>query len=462
MANPTLQLIRDALRGADQDYTGLPLRRAIVLLSIPMVLEMVMESLFAVVDVFFVSRLGNHAVAAVGLTESVMMLIYSLSMGLSLAATAMVARRIGEGKRDEAALAAMQTIWLSVGLSLLLGVLGYMGAPWILALMGGDAQLIEEGQQYTRILFAGNITIILLFLLNAVFRGAGDAALAMRSLWLANGINILLDPLLIFGWGPLPAMGIEGAAVASVIGRGTGVLYQLYHLFGGQQVIRLGRRHVVVLWDVLRRLVVVGVQGAGQFLIATISWIFLIRVVADFGSEALAGYTIAIRVMIFSILPAWGIANAASTLVGQHLGAGQPGQAEASAWIAGRYAMLLMLALALAYFPLASAIMGIFTSDAAVMAYGRDCLQIVSLGYVFYAYGMVISQAFNGAGDTRTPMWINLVGFWMIEIPLAWVLAMPLGWGPMGVFVAISVAESLVALGCIYFFRQGRWKQVTI
>lgn len=440
----------------------MPIRRAIVLLSIPMVLEMMMESLFAVVDVFFVARLGIHAVATVGLTESVMMLVYSLAIGLSAAATAMVARRIGEGDKENAATAAFQSIWIGLVLAVLLGVAGYLYTPQILAMLGGDAQLIREGQGYTRLMFAGNITIMMLFLLNAIFRGAGDAVLAMRSLWLANVINIILDPCLIMGLGPFPEMGIEGAAVATLIGRGSGVVYQLYHLFGGKDIIRIGRRHLVLVREVSMRLLSVGWNGAAQYLIASASWIFLVRIIADFGPSALAGYTISIRVIIFTILPAWGIANAASTLVGQHLGAKQPQQAEHAAWLASRYTMYFMLVVAILYITLATPIIAFFDSTPEVVRVGVQSLQIISLGYIFFAYGMVLSQAFNGAGDTRTPMILNLISFWLVEIPLAWGLATGLGWGPMGVFIAVAFAESLVAILSIVIFRKGRWKTTII
>ena len=427
-----------------------------------MVLEMMMESLFAVVDVFFVARLGIHAVATVGLTESVMMLVYSLAIGLSAAATAMVARRIGEGDKENAATAAFQSIWIGLVLAVLLGVAGYLYTPQILAMLGGDAQLIREGQGYTRLMFAGNITIMMLFLLNAIFRGAGDAVLAMRSLWLANVINIILDPCLIMGLGPFPEMGIEGAAVATLIGRGSGVVYQLYHLFGGKDIIRIGRRHLILVREVSMRLLSVGWNGAAQYLIASASWIFLVRIIADFGPSALAGYTISIRVIIFTILPAWGIANAASTLVGQHLGAKQPQQAEHAAWLASRYTMYFMLVVAILYITLANPIIAFFDSSPEVVRVGVQSLQIISLGYIFFAYGMVLSQAFNGAGDTRTPMILNLISFWLVEIPLAWGLATGLGWGPMGVFIAVAFAESLVAILSIVIFRKGKWKTTII
>lgn len=462
MIRKVYRFVSAALKGEEQDITRLPIRRAIVLLSIPMVLEMMMESLFAVVDVFFVARLGIHAVATVGLTESVMMLVYSLAIGLSAAATAMVARRIGEGDKENAATAAFQSIWIGLVLSVLLGVAGYLYSPQILAMLGGDAQLIREGQGYTRLMFAGNITIMMLFLLNAIFRGAGDAVLAMRSLWLANVINIILDPCLIMGLGPFPEMGIEGAAVATLIGRGSGVIYQVYHLFGGKDIIRIGRRHLVLVRDVSMRLLSVGWNGAAQYLIASASWIFLVRIIAEFGPSALAGYTISIRVIIFTILPAWGIANAASTLVGQHLGAKQPQQAEHAAWLASRYTMYFMLVVAILYITLATPIIAFFDSTPEVVRVGVQSLQIISLGYIFFAYGMVLSQAFNGAGDTRTPMILNLISFWLVEIPLAWGLATGLGWGPMGVFIAVAFAESLVAILSIVIFRKGRWKTTII
>lgn len=421
-----------------------------------------MESLFAIVDVFFVARLGIRAVATVGLTESVMMLVYSLAIGLSAAATAMVARRIGEGDKESAATAAAQSIWLGLILAIIIGITGFIYSPQILAALGGDTQLIQEGQGYTQLMFAGNITIMLLFLLNAIYRGAGDAALAMRSLWLANGINIVLDPCLIFGLGPFPEMGIEGAAMATIIGRGSGVLYQVYHLFGGKHIIRMGRRHMILVKDVTLRLLSVGWNGAAQYLIASASWIFLVRIIADFGPSALAGYTISIRVIIFTILPAWGIANAASTLVGQHLGAKQPEQAEQAAWLASRYTMFFMLIVAIIYITMATPIISFFDTTPEVVRVGAQSLQIISLGYIFFAYGMVLSQAFNGAGDTRTPMILNLISFWLVEIPLAWCLASVFGWGPKGVFIAVAISESLVAVLCIIVFRKGRWKATVI
>jgi len=462
MSRKTLRRVRESLQGGERLLTHLPVERAIVLLSIPMMLEMLMESLFAVVDVFFVARLGTEAVAAVGLTESVMMLDYSLAIGLSMAATAMVARRVGEGDRDGAAPTAVQVLWLGIGTSVVMGIAGWYFTGDILRLMGAEDKVLEQGSGYARILFTGNATVMLLFLLNAVFRGAGDASLAMRSLWLANGINIILDPCLIFGWGPFPEMGIEGAAVATVIGRGIGVAYQLWHLFRGTHIVRVARRHLNWAWDTVGRLFSIGSVGAGQYLVASASWLFLTRIVADFGPDAMAGYTIAIRVMVFSILPAWGIANAASTLVGQHLGAGQPDEAERSTWKASRYAVLFMLGIMVLYLAMAGPIIGLFTSVPTVVAEGTEALRVISLGYAFYGLGMVLSQGFNGAGDTRTPMLLNIVGFWMLEIPLAWFLAGPAGWGPTGVYAAVALAESAVAVGAIWFFRRGRWKTIQV
>jgi putative MATE family efflux protein len=457
-----IQLIIGAFKGENHDYTKLTLRRAVTLLAIPMVAEMLMESLFSVVDIFFVARLGSKAVAVVGITESVLTLIYSLAWGLSMAATAVVARRIGEGNREEASKASVQTLWLGLIVSVIIAVAGYFYTPAILYWMSGDEALVALGTRFTRIMLLGNGTILFLFLLNAIFRGAGDASRAMKALWLSNGMNIILDPLLIFGLGPIPELGLEGAAIASVLGRGTGVAYQLWHLFRGNGVIRWARRHFVFVKTTTIRLFTIGLQGSAQFLIASASWIFLMRIIADFGSDALAGYTIGIRIMIFVILPIWGMANAASTLVGQHLGAQQPDQAAKSAWLASKYAMVYMVVVTGIFLLAAPGMIGWFTQEPAVVYQGAISLRIISLGYFFYAYGIVISQAMNGAGDTRTPMWINLVGFWLIEIPLAWILAIPLGYGPEGVYASVAIAESLVAVACIYFFKKGRWKHVQV
>jgi putative MATE family efflux protein len=456
-----MSVVWEALRGGDRDFTSMGLRRAIVLLSIPMVLEMAMESLFALVDVFFVSRLGVEAVAVVGLTEGVMMLVYSLAWGLAAGITAVVARRTGEQDREGADVAAFQGILVMLGFGLLFALPGLFFPRELLRLIGAGPEVAALGTPFLRIMLGSNVVILLLFGINAIFRGAGDAALAMRSLWLANIVNMVLDPLLIFGWGPVPAMGVTGAAVATVCGRGCGVLYQCWHLFNGQDRVRIALRHMRPVWAVLRNILRVSAGAAGQFLIASASWVFLVRIVAGFGSDAVAGYTIAVRIIIFALLPAWGVANAASTLVGQNLGARQPERAERSAWLCGHYNLAYMATMAVLFFVAAPWAIGFFTADPHVLHTGVAALRIVALGYFFYGYGMVLAQAFNGAGDAMTPVWLNLVCFWLLEIPLAWGLAHWLD-APEGVFIAIAVSESVLALLCMYFFRKGRWKTAAV
>lgn len=458
-----IRLFIQALKGDSQDYTSGSIDKAIILLSIPMILEMSMESLFAVVDVYFVSRLNdNDAVATVGLTESVLTLIYSLAMGLSMGATAMVARRVGEKNIKAAQVAAMQAIYIGVGLSLLITAVGIFFSEDILRIMGASEGLIEKNSGYTRWMFTGNITIMLLFLINGVFRGAGDASIAMRALLLANGLNIILDPIFIFGLGPIPAFGVEGAAIATNIGRGTGVLFQLYYLFNGKSLIKLHGANTEVVWNIIGRLIRVSAGGTGQFLIGSASWIFLVRILSDFGSVAVAGYTIAIRVIVFAILPAWGMANAAATLVGQNLGAGHPDRAEKSVWRTAFFNMVFLAFITLVFFTMAGPIITLFTTDPEVLEKGTMCLKIVSVGYIFYAYGMVVGQSFNGAGDTRTPTLISFCGFWLFQIPVAYALANWFGAGTTGVFSAIPVAESLMAVASIVIFRQGKWKATRI
>lgn len=458
-----LRLFMQALKGEQQDYTSGSIDKAIFLLSIPMILEMAMESLFAVIDVYFVSQLNdNDAVATIGLTESILTLIYSLAMGLSMGATAMVARRVGEKDVKSAEVAAAQAIFVGLGLSVAISMVGIFFSEDLLRLMGASEQLIQKNSGYARWMLSGNITIMMLFLINGIFRGAGDASIAMRSLWLANILNIILDPIFIFGYGPVPGFGVEGAAIATNIGRGVGVLYQIYHLQKGRGQIKLHAKNFVVQWHIITRLVKLSAGGTGQFLISSASWIFLVRIMADFGSAALAGYTIAIRVIIFAILPAWGMANAAATLVGQNLGAGHPERAEKSAWRTAFFNMLFLAVVTVLFFSLAGPILRLFTSDEMVLSNGIQCLQIVSLGYIFYAYGMVINQSFNGAGDTRTPTIISFFGFWIFQIPLAYSLAKWLALGPVGVYSAISIAESLMAIVGIFIFRQGKWKKISI
>ncbi len=450
--------LREAVRGSQQDFTSGPIGRAILLLAVPMVLEMVMESVFAVVDVFFVSRLGAEAVATVGLTESMMTLVYTVAMGLSIGVTAMVARRIGEKDPDGAARTAAQALALGVVIAVVLGVFGATFAPVLLGLMGATPEIIEPGVSYTRIMLGGNATVLLLFMINAIFRGAGDAAIAMRVLWLANTINIVLDPMLIFGVGPFPELGIKGAAVATNIGRGTAVLFQLYTLARSSGRVRIMARHVTLNMGLMWQLVRLSGTGTFQVFVGTASWIGLVRILAAFGSDVLAGYTIGIRVIIFAILPSWGMSNAAATMVGQALGAGKPERAERAVWMAGFYNMIFLGIIGLTFVVFAPQIVSVFTSDPEPARYGILCLRIVSTGFLFYAYGMVLTQSFNGAGDTWTPTIINLGCFWLLELPLAYALAHPLGIGPRGVFIAMTVAFSSLAVVSAVVFRRGRWK----
>lgn len=452
-------LLKQAIRGDEQNFIEGSINRAIFLLSVPMVLEMSMEALFALIDVYYVNQLNDtDAVATVGYTESVITLIYSIAFGLSMGVTALVARRVGEKDVKAAEDAAMQAIYIGVGFAIVISVTGFVLAEDILRLMGASEALIAKGSGYPRWMFGGSITIMMLFLNNAIFRGAGDASIAMRSLILANALNILLDPVFIFGFGPVPAFGVKGAAIATTIGRGTGVLYQLYHFVRGKGLIKFNRASLPVRWDVIGKLLLLSAGGTGQFIIASSSWIFLFSIMSRFGSAAVAGYTTAIRVIIFAILPAWGMANASATLVGQNLGAGHPGRAEKSAWRAAFLNMLFLGIITILFLFMARDILGFFTDDVAVIENGVQCLRIISLGYVFYGYGMVISQSFNGAGDTFTPTILNFFGFWMLQIPVAYVLAVYLELGPTGVYAAIAGAESLLAIACIVIFRRGKWK----
>lgn len=455
-------LVKDAISEKEQNYTTGSINRAIFLLAVPMVLEMVMESLFAVVDIFFVSKLGKEAVSTVGLTESVITIVYCIGMGLSMAATAIIARRIGEKKPDAASHTAMQAIYIGLSLSVLIAIFGAIYAKNILYMMGASTQLVEEHHVYTRILMGSNVFIMLLFLINGIFRGAGNPSIAMRSLWLANGLNIVLCPTLINGLGPIPAMGLTGAALATTIGRGTGVMYQLYHLYNGKGVIKILRRHRVINITIIKNIIKVAAGGTAQFLINSASWIFLFRIMAKFGEDAMAGYTIAIRVIIFTILPAFGVANAAATLVGQNLGANRPDRAERSVWKAGLYNMIFLGTVSVIFFVFAGPIIRIFSTEPQVVAYGISCLRYVCLGYIFFAYGMVLIQSFNGAGDTVTPTVLNIFGFWLFQIPLAYVLSITLKYGPTGVFFAIAAAESLIAIVAIILFRRGKWKTVKV
>src|SRR5215470_12526 len=450
--------IREALRGSHQDYTAGNLNRAIILLAIPMVLEMVLESLFAVVDVFWVGRLGPDAVATVGITESLLSLVFAVGLGLSLSTTAMVARRIGEKDPKAAAVAGVQAIILGLTVSLLVGLPCLFFAPNLLRLMGASPQIVQFGSGYARIALGGGGAILLLFLNNAIFRGAGDAAIAMRLLWVSNIINLILDPCLIFGWGPFPKLGVTGAALATFTGRSIGVMYQFYRLLKGTDRIRVLVRQIRVQFDVLWRLMRVSFTGILQFAIAHTSWIGLVRIVSTFGAAALAGYTIAIRVVIFVILPSWGMSNAAATLVGQNLGAGKPDRAEAAVWRTGLYNMLFLGSVGVFFVVFAEPVIRLFISDPAVVPLGASCLRILSYGNLGYAYFMVMMQAFNGAGDTITPTVVNFFGFWLLEIPLAYVLAKPFGMKSNGVFFSIAIAESAMAAASAILFKQGKWR----
>ena len=454
----SLALVKEALRGSKRDYTEGPIGPAIVVLAVPMVMEMCMESLFAVVDVFFVARLGAEAVATVGLTESMLAIVYTVAIALCIGATATVARRIGEKDPEAAAQAAVQVIALGILVSAVLGVIGALNARRLLAFMGAEPGLLGYNAWFTVIMLGGNGAIMLIFLQNAIFRGAGDATVAMRVLWLANGINLVLDPLFIFGIGPFPELGVVGAAVATTTGRSTAVLVQLWVLSSGHSRIHIQRRHLrlepKVMWNMCR------LSGTGllQVLLQTTSWIGLVRVISMFGSSALAGYTIGIRTILFALLPSWGLGNAAATMVGQALGAGKPERAEKAVWTAGFYNMIFLGTVGALFIVFAPQIVSIYTSDPEIARHAVNCLRIVAAGYLFYAYGMVLTQSFNGAGDTWTPTWINFGCFWLWEIPLAWVLALELGMGPPGVYIAITVAFSTVAVVSAILFRRGHWK----
>lgn len=450
--------IRESLRGSHRDYTVGPIGPAIILLAIPMVLEMCMESVFAVVDIKWVSYLGPDAMATVGLTESLLTLMYAIAIGLSIGATATVARRIGENNPDGAARAAVQSLALGLIVSTVIALVGAPLAPRLLSLMGASPEVVAHGWTFTTIMMAGNLTIMMLFMINAIFRGAGDAAIAMRVLWLANIINILLGPCFIFGLGPFPKLGIAGAAVATNIGRGTGALYAFVRLVRKGGRFEIKREHFRLEPAIMGRLVRLSATGTFQVFIGMASWIGLVRTLSSFGTDALAGYIVGIRVIMFALLPSFGMSNAAATMVGQALGAKKPERAEQAVWKAGFYNVIFLGSVGLIFVVFARQIIGLFTHDPAVVRYGVDCLRIVASGFIFYAYGMVLTQSFNGAGDTWTPTIINLFVFWAWELPLAYVLAIVLGLGPRGVFLAITIAFSTLAIVSALFFRRGKWK----
>src|SRR5664280_612987 len=450
--------VKEAISGSEQDFTEGKLSRAILLLSIPAVLEMIMESIFVIVDIYFVSKLGANAVATVGITESMVTIIYAIAIGLGMATTSMVSRRIGEKNPDAASVAAFQAILTGIVVSVIIGLPGALYSKKLLGLMGASKQIVDSMSGYTSIMLGGNIVIMMLFIINAIFRSAGDAAVAMKVLWIGNIINIILDPCLIFGLGPFPHMGVAGAAIATSIGRGTAVMVQFYLLFFGKKRIRLSTAHLLVDFRIMVKLLKLAFGSIGQNLIGTTSWIALVRILSIFGSEVVAGYTIALRIIGFTLLPSWGISNAASTLVGQNLGAKKPDRAEKAVWVTGYINMILLgvIGLILILFP--ETFIRIFINNENVIKSGILGLRIVSIGYIAYGFGMVLVNSFNGAGDTSTPLKINIFAFWLVEIPLAWLLALKLGLQEEGVFVAIVVAESLMTLIAWLVFRRGKWK----
>jgi putative MATE family efflux protein len=457
------QIIKDSLKGEERDYTQGSIRTAIFLLAIPMILELSLESVFALVDIFFVGKLGSNAIAIIGFTESLITLVYSIAIGLSTAATAVIARRIGEKNTEGASKASVQAIIISIFISIILGISGWIYADTLLAFMGASEDVIREGHMFTKIMFGFNIVIVLIFLINGIFRGAGNAALAMRSLWIASILNIILDPLLIYGIGTWNGWGIEGAAIATCIGRGSGVVYQLYHLFGGSGVIRIRWSDVVPDFDVIRSMIKLAWPATFQFIIASGSWIILTRLVAEEGgTDASAGYQIAIRNVVFFILPAWGLSNAAATLTGQNLGAGSPERAEKSVMLAMKYNAIFMAFVSLIFIFLSRPIIGFFTQDAEVLNIGVRALQIVGSGFIFYGIGMVLIQALNGAGDTSTPTWINFVGFWLIQIPMAYLIQYYTDFGLDGIFAAVPIAETIIAIVAYIVFKRGAWKTVKV
>jgi len=452
----------DAIKGTETDFTQGSINRAVFLLAIPMILEMVMEGIFSIVDAFLVSKVSEEAFATVILTETVATLLYALAIGISIAATAMVSRRIGEKNPKAAAAAAGQAILLGVGVSIFVSIIGILFPDDLLRLMGASESVIAIGTEFTRIFLGSNVVIMLLFILNGIFRGAGNAAIAMRVLILANLLNIVLDFILIFGFGPIPALGVTGAAIATSIGRGTAVTYQLYILFSDKGIIKLTKKHLKTNWDILKKLIDVAATGSGQHLIGSASWIFLMMLIADYGTETVNGYGIAIRIFMFTFLPAWGIANAGATLIGQNLGAGQPARAETSVYRAAYLNMAFLFVVSIIYFFWAELFIRIFNQNEAVVAIGVECLRIFATSYAIFAFGMVIVQAFGGAGDTRTPTFINFVSFWLLQIPLAYFLAKGLQWEASGVFWALVISEVFWAGLAVYIFRKGKWKTIEI
>jgi len=468
MANSTqkirryLKLFTQAVKGDVKDFTSGSINRAIFLLAIPMILEMLLESLFAIVDIYFVNKLGVEASSTVVLTEASLTILYSVAWGLSIGVTALIARRAGEKNFKEASDIAAQAILLGLILSLIVSIIGFIFPREILIIMGATAKVAEENYLFTQIMLTGNIVIMLLFINNAIFRGAGNASIAMRVLLVANTINIVLDPLLILGIGPFPKMGLIGAAVATTTGRSIAVLLQFYYLFNGKSLIKLAAKQFVLQVNLMKNILKTSAGGMFQFIIGSCSWIFLAMIIAESGTAAVSGYGTAIRICIFTILPAWGLANAAATLVGQNLGANQPDRAEKSVWRTAFITFCFFSIVSIVFFVYGANLMRFFTDDKQAVVAGTECLHILAIGYVFFAYGIIISQAFNGAGDTQTPTYINLFVFWVLQIPLAWLLAKYLKMGPAGVYIAIGVAETVLAIVSIIIFRKGKWKLVKV
>lgn len=456
------ETIKKSLTGHDHDYTEGSLKQAILLLAVPMVLELAMESLFAIVDVFWLAKLGSDAVTVVGLTESLLALLYAVAMGLCAGAGAFVARRIGEKDPEGASAAAGQSILLALGLSVLIGCFAGYLAKDLLGLMTPEPRISELGRGYATVTFGSSFSVLLIFVINAIFRGAGDAAIAMRVLWVANAVNLVLDPCLIFGWGPFPAWGVTGSAVATTIGRSVGVGYQIWALSRPGGRFQMSWRHMQPNWQLMREIWQVSMPGMFQYFVGTASWVALARIVAQFGSVATAGYTIAIRIIVMTIMPSWGLGGAAATLVGQNLGAGKPERSERAAWLCGFYNMIFLGLVSLVFIAYSEPLVRIFSNDDLAVAVGKDALRLISYGYLFYAYGMVLVQAFNGAGDTVTPTIINIFCYWVFQIPLAYYLAEGRQLGPNGVFWAVTIAECLIALAGIVMFRRGTWKQVKV
>lgn len=456
------KIFLEAIHGAPRDYTEGSISKAVILLGIPMVLEMLMESVFAITDIFFVGKLGPQAVATIGLTESLLTMVYTVSIGLSIGATALVARRVGEHDMEGASITAVQTLVIGGFTSLIMGALGAIYASDLLRLMGATEDVVQYGTSYMQVMFGGNAVILLLFLGNAIFRGAGDGAIAMRALWLANGINVLLVPCFVYGFLFIPAMGVTGAAVATTVSRGIGALYTISHLFKGEGKIKVHKRHFILNFDLILRIVKLSGSGTLQVFIGMASWIGLVRVMSTFGSEAVAGYTIGFRIVLFAIFPAFGMGNAAATMVGQSLGAKKPERAEKAVWLAGFYNMIFLGGMGVLFIAFAPIIIGWFTEDPGVYAYAVSCLRTISSGFLLYAFGMVISQSFNGAGDTWTPTIINFFVFWMFEIPTAYVLSTPMGMGPQGVFLAVTFSFSALAIVSAIVFRKGKWKSKVV